>query len=72
MCLNAHSERMDIPAEIIEIEETARKQGEGIQAVLDRAGIDRSTWTRWKAGTTKPRLESWLAVKVALADRLSA
>lgn len=57
---------MDITAEINDIEAAARQRGESIQSVLDRAGLDRSTWTRWKSGATKPRLESWMAVKTAL------
>ena len=57
---------MDIPTEIRAIETAAKQRGLNIQSILDEAGIDRSTWTRWKSGVTKPRLENWMAVKVAV------
>jgi hypothetical protein len=40
-----------------------------IADVLREAGIDRSMWTRWRNGTTVPRLDNWRAVESA-AERL--
>ena len=41
-----------------------------IADVLREAGIDRSMWTRWKNGTTVPRLDNWRAVETAF-EKLS-
>jgi hypothetical protein len=40
-----------------------------IADVLREANIDRSMWTRWKNGTTVPRLDNWRAVEAA-AEKL--
>lgn len=54
---------IDVPSEARSIERRLKDAGIGIAPVLAAAGLDRSTWTRWKAGTFKPRLESWVAMQ---------
>lgn len=54
--------------EVREFEERAKAAGISIADVLRRAEIDRSMWTRWKNGTTIPRLDNWRAVERAAAE----
>lgn len=58
---------MDTKNEIAEFEKAVRGAGLDIAKVLREAGIDRSMWTRWKNGTTVPRLDNWRAVEAAAA-----
>jgi hypothetical protein len=53
------------------MEGALREAGVPLRALLSEAAIDRSTWTRWKASTTGPRLTNWLAVEAAF-NRLSS
>lgn len=39
-----------------EIEERARRKGLSMMQVTKRAGIAHSTWTRWRAGKSRPTL----------------
>lgn len=59
---------MSIPAEISEIVARAEKAGVRLADVLRAAEVDRSTWSRWRAGITTPRLDNWRAVNVAVDD----
>ncbi len=54
--------------EVADFEKTARLEGLSIADILREAGIDRSMWTRWKNGTTVPRLDNWRAIEKALTD----
>lgn len=62
-----HIRPMSIVDEITKFEESAKASGLQIGDVLEAAGVDRSTWTRWKSGKTKPLLESWRSVEAAAA-----
>jgi predicted transcriptional regulator len=62
---------MDTAEEVIAFEKRVREQGLSLGDVLRMACVDRSTWTRWKSGTTTPRLDNWRAVERA-ADALAA
>lgn len=62
---------MDTKHEIVEFEKVVRGAGLGIADVLREAGIDRSMWTRWKNGTTVPRLDNWRSMEKAF-ETLSA
>lgn len=56
---------MSTSTEISEFEKRLHKSGVKIADVLREAGIDRSMWTRWKNGSTTPRLDNWRAVEKA-------
>lgn len=56
---------MDTKHEIVEFEKMVRGAGLGVAEVLREAGIDRSMWTRWKNGTTVPRLDNWRSIERA-------
>lgn len=60
---------MNAAAKIQALEARAAEHRLRMSDVLREAGIDRSMWTRWKNGTTVPRLDNWLDVEQAL-DRL--
>lgn len=63
---------MHIPSEIKKIEATLSRRGEGIQSFCKRAGINISTWNRWKAGSHSPNLASWNRVHETLAAKREA
>lgn len=56
--------------EILALEKAARAAGFRVADILRAAGVDRSTWTRWRKGVTSPRLDNWKAVNKAVADLL--
>lgn len=57
---------MSTAEEIAAFEKSAQDRGLRIADVLREAGIDRSMWTRWKNGTTIPRLDNWRAIERAV------
>lgn len=57
---------MDIQTEIRQIEGRLKSTGVSVDDFCQRAGINRATWQRWKGGSGKPMLASWLAVLDAL------
>lgn len=61
-----HKKRMSTSDEVEALEAKIKSRGLRVDDVLRRAGIDRSTWTRWKAGTTVPRLDNWRALEKAI------
>jgi hypothetical protein len=62
---------MTLKAEVAEIEAALSEADVPLDAVLVKAGINRSTWTRWKSGTvTGARYDTWSKVKSAAADAL--
>lgn len=61
---------MQIVDEIAAIERRLRSSHVPMVKVLTEAGINRSTWTRWRSGTTRPRLDLWLAAQSAV-DKLA-
>ncbi len=60
---------MHILEEINEIERGLSANGETLLAFCKRAGVNISTWNRWKAGSHSPNLATWSRVKDAAADR---
>lgn len=62
---------MDIPAEARALEARIKDAGLRIQPILEEAEVARSTWTRWKAGSFKPRLDTWNKVNAAAKRRLN-
>ena len=60
---------MQIASQILDIETRLKAQRITLGVVLTEAGIDRSTWTRWRSGATRPRLDTWMAAQAA-AQRL--
>ncbi|WP_091738887.1 hypothetical protein [Phenylobacterium immobile] len=60
---------MTLQNEIIEIEGALRTAGVPIDQILTQAGIDRSTWTRWKNGSvTGARYDSMVRVRAAVEE----
>jgi hypothetical protein len=59
---------MDVRFEITQFEEALHRAGLTTRALCDAAGINPSTWTRWKSGANEPNLGTWLRVKAALAQ----
>lgn len=55
--------------ELAELKRNLQAAEISVGELLDVAGVDRSTWTRWNNDTFKPRFESWSQVRSA-ADRL--
>lgn len=62
---------MSTADEIAAFEKSVQDRGLRIADVLRAAEIDRSMWTRWKNGSTTPRLDNWRAVERA-ADALAS
>jgi hypothetical protein len=59
---------MSTTDEITKFEKQVHDDGLRIAEVLRVAGVDRSMWTRWKNGSTTPRLDNWRAVEKAAAE----
>lgn len=51
---------------IIEAEEAMASAGCSINDFCAQIGVNRSTWTRWKAGRNSPRVEQWIEVDAAI------
>lgn len=68
---NAQSARygrgMTIPNEIATIESRITQAGVSLADFLKLAGVDNSTWWRWKTGNATPLLTSWRAVEAQIA-----
>lgn len=64
--------RMDTPRDhVLALEKRLKAERVSLGEVLTEARIDRSTWTRWKAGTYEPKMKSWMRVKTAAEKRLA-
>lgn len=59
---------MTIHTQISEIERRLRLARIPLQALFKAAGINGSTWTRWRADKTSPRLTTWTNVQRAAED----
>lgn len=62
--------RSALQFEIIQIERALEEHGVSVDTLMEAAGINRSTWTRWKSGAYAPRLTKWRDVRAAV-DRLT-
>lgn len=61
---------MNIATEIAEMERGLATAGRTIKALCDEAGINQSTWTRWKSESHSPTMTTWGQV-VAAYGRLT-
>lgn len=59
---------MELGDEIGLVEARLRAAGVPVAHLLQRAGLARSTWDRWRRGQTEPNLRSWRAVERACAE----
>lgn len=59
---------MAIKDEITALEAELSAASISVDTFLDRAGVDRSSWTRWKAGSFSPRMDSWAKVQDAARE----
>lgn len=59
---------MTIHSQISEIERRLRLARIPLQALFKAAGINGSTWTRWRSAKTSPRLTTWTDVQRAAED----
>lgn len=53
----------DIPSHCAAREEQLKAAGLHIDEILQKAGVDRSSWTGWKCRNVKPRLDKWMLVE---------
>lgn len=60
---------MTLLEQIAEIETKARDMGLTIDELCERAGIDRATWQRWKAGKASPVYENLTRVRAVVEGR---
>jgi hypothetical protein len=72
MCVTAHDGGVTtFETELDTLKKALAQASVSIDEVLERAGVDRSTWTRWNNGSvTSPRFDSWAKVKDASAHLL--
>lgn len=57
---------IDLAEVIRQIEARAKRRGVDIESVLDAAGVHRSTWNRWRAGTHFPQLRKLQGIERAV------
>lgn len=50
---------MVTPETIRVLEERLRASGIRVDDLCSRAGVNRGTWQRWKAGKTTPHMANW-------------
>lgn len=62
---------MAVATEIAEMEDKLSEVGQTVKALCEEAGVNQSTWTRWKAGSHTPNMATWQKVRAA-HDRLVA
>lgn len=65
---NAKEQLVTLSAEIANIERRLGGQGVTVKRLCDAAGIDQSTWSRWKAGSTNPNMATWMRVLSAVNE----
>lgn len=56
---------MAVASEIAEMEGQLSAAGQTVKALCETAGVNQSTWTRWKAGSHVPNLATWRKVREA-------
>jgi hypothetical protein len=62
---------MSLQSEISDLDKALRDAGVSVDAVLQEAGINRSTWTRWKSGAVPgARYDDVMRVKEVAAASL--
>lgn len=63
---------MTISAEMAEIEAQLAASGRTVKALCAQAGVNQSTWTRWKAGLNEPNMATWDKVRDAFTAMTAA
>lgn len=67
---------MAVSDEIAAMESELAKVGQTVKALCVAAGVNQSTWTRWKTGNHAPNMATWQKVRDAhmrmVADRPQA
>lgn len=53
---------MAIAIEIASMERELVAAGRTVKALCDEAGVNQSTWTRWKAESNAPNMTTWQKV----------
>jgi predicted transcriptional regulator len=53
---------------IQQIEQFCERAGITPVELLRRANVHPSQWSRWKAGLFEPRLKTWRAIEVVMAE----
>lgn len=56
---------MAVATEIAEMESNLSIVGQTVKALCEEAGVNQSTWTRWKAGSHTPNMATWQKVREA-------
>lgn len=56
---------MAVATEIAEMEVQLNAAGQTVKALCEEAGVNQSTWTRWKAGSHAPNMATWQKVREA-------
>jgi len=51
---------------IADVERRAALNGMSIRELCREAGVNTSTWTRWKSGLTTPTFATWGKIEAAL------
>lgn len=59
---------MSISDQVSKIEHDLAERGWSPDDLCRAAGINRSTWTRWKSGVVIPNLATWLKVEECLSE----
>jgi hypothetical protein len=62
---------LDISSHCVAREKQLNDAGLHIDEILQRAGVDRSSWTGWKCRNVTPRLDKWLLVDGEIDRALS-
>lgn len=57
---------MTIPAEITILEARLKLARIPLSRMLRKAGVDRSTWSRWRRGLVDPTVSHWRAALAAV------
>lgn len=47
------------PADIPRMEDALTEAGSSVDSLCETADVNRSTWTRWKSGVSKPLWAKW-------------
>ena len=66
----AYPSRMDMPAEIVRIENRVRAAGKTVKELLRIADVDDAQWWRWRQGKHRPLRTTWARI-VAAVDEIA-
>jgi hypothetical protein len=59
---------MDLTDTCKALETRAADAGVSIKMVLDKAGVHRTTWGRWKSGDSRPLKDTWDSLEAAIDE----